>query len=250
MLADLPYRPIGPVAVSPDNRLIAIMTDSLLVLHTDTYEIVFHHPSLVRQGAFSDDSRTLSCVTADPDNAVLAVALRPDTSIVERILVAGGQPTKVIPAMNGQRLLVYLEEQPMISRLAVIDRLAGAEVYSERIFPGEGDVVSAANWDRAVYTNSGDPDRIEGSSSFKIFDIGANEPVEEILTRRTDVPPALRPCPVGQVQITPDHRWLIGLSAAEPQQLFLYDLDNERFADWRAFGDDVRLTHLSVQARP
>ncbi len=249
VVADLPYPPTGPVAVSPDNRLVAIMTDSLLVLRTDTYAVLFHHPTAVRQGAFSDDSRTLCCTAGDSADVVLVVGFDSDTPTVEQIPIEGGHPSKAIPVMNGRRILVYLTEQPMLSRLAVIDRLAGDEIYSEHIFPGEGDIISAAGWDRAIYTNSGSPRRIEGSSSFKIFAINDNQPIEEVNTRRhgSGSPHGF---PVGPVQVTPDHRWLIALSATEPPQLLLYDLENEQFADWQLFGDDAQLRHLSVQLQP
>lgn len=250
VIADLPYKPTGPVAVSPDNRLVAVMSDSLLVLRSDTYDVVFSYPTPVRQGAFSEDSHTLSCAPADSSGTVLVVQFDRESPVVEQIEIEGGRPGTAIPVMNGQRILVYLEEEPMLSRLAVIDRLAGDEIYSERIFPGEGDIVSTAGWDRAIYTNSGDPYRIEGSSSFKIFDIAANRPVDEIITRRQNVSSEFRPCPVGPVQITPDRRWLIALSRSEPQQLFLYDLQKEQFADWQEFDDDVRIKHLSVQLQP
>lgn len=245
----LPYRPRGPVAVSPDNQLVAILGDSLVVVRSSDYAVVFREATPVWSGAFADDSRILACAGDPSSSEILVVDLGSAEGVVERITLEEGSPQAAIPVMGGERILVYVKNEDLLYRLAVIDRLSSKEVYTEYIYPGSGYMAGAAGWDRAVYTNSGRPNNPEGSSSFKIFDIDANEPVAEVNTRRfidDSVPEAF---PVGPVVVTPDHRWLVALNAPVANELLLYDLKNGEFTDWRQLGQGRTFQGLSVQAQ-
>lgn len=248
--AELPYAPHGPIVVSPDNRLVAVTGDSLVVLRLPDYHPVFVDTSTVRTGAFADNSRTLYCLGPEGSNWILTVALSDRSSETARITLSEGSPVQVVPDPDGERLFVQLEIQDLLDRVAVLDLRSNAEMYSEFIFPGDGGLARSPGWNRVVYTNSGRKGGPEGSSSFKIFDITANRPVEEVNTRRfvnDTIPVAF---PVGPAVITPDHHWLIALDAPEGRQLLLYDLDREEFVDWIPLGDSCMVTSLAMQLRP
>ncbi|HOD65851.1 MAG TPA: hypothetical protein PKW75_09225 [candidate division Zixibacteria bacterium] len=249
-IAELPYRPGGPVAVSPDGRLVAVVGDSVVVLAAADHRPIHVDTGAVRVAGFTHDSRALYCVDSPESRSIRIIRFSPEGAMAERIKFSDGFPTQVWSDPDGERLFVRIRMQDLLDRVAVVDLLSGAELYSEFIFPGDGIVAGAPGWPWLVYTNSGREGGPEGSSSFKIFDLAANRPVREVRTRRfvNDSTPAA--FPVGQAVVTPDGRKMVALDAPEGRQLLVYDLQSDRFLDWLPLGEEAAVAALSVQLRP
>jgi len=235
-VAELLYPTTGPVQVSPDNNLVAIFGDSLVILRTSDYQVVFRDTTDVSRGQFTDDSQALYCVGYPPNYYALLIGLgETDTTIVRKAF-PNGFPIWVAPADNGAKLLAYLRMADFFYRFVVWDMAADSEVFVEDIYPGDGEIVTAPGWPYAVYTNHGRLIGPPGESAFKLFNIGANQIAMTVSTQDAIADSMPHFFPVGSSVVTPDHRWLVMLNAIGPSQVLLYDLRNRRYIDWINLG--------------
>lgn len=259
LVAETPYDVV--VAVSPNNEYVAVCTDSLLVLRTSDYSVVFHDSlrAFMTHTWFSTNSDTLYTVyTASRQNAeVMKVTFTDNTGeVVERKpvdpLATGCQ---IIPTPDGSKWLVYGNVGPYWTYIfKVYDFAVDSIIFSEIQRPGGGKMAMTPDGRYAFYGNPGtiSPPLPPPDTSFTVFDIEANA-IDRIvpIQRRINGIEAPYPYFIGQMVVTPDGRWLVMLSGVFPNQLIVYDLKKEEWVDYYNFGcHNISLSYLTVQIAP
>lgn len=253
IITELPYEAKGGVAVSPDGQLVAILGDDLYILNTSDYSLVFHDTSKVLNGVFSSDGRSLYC-TADQTGTGSYHAYKVDLEndfLVTREWFADGMVVRILPSVDQQKWFLYLCCSDFCSFFEVYDVECDSIIFSEFITPGGGYMALTPDGKYLFYTNPGG--LLFGPpppSSFTAFDVEANDIYQVISTAGIpDCMPMPEYFPVGEIAITPDGRWLIGLGAVGCGGPFLLNINTMEIEDC-FFWNGKALICLTCQNSP
>ena len=251
LIAELPYRPHTPVAVSPDNQLVAITGDDLTILRTSDYSVVFSDTDKTENGCFSADGKRFYCAAGWSTNTV-GVVYKVDLSdslfAVDRLPIADGGVIHVVPSFDETKLFLYLNV-PGTYAFEVYDVMLDSIIFREFLVPGAGEIAVMLDGRYVVYTNPG----VSGTGppstgTFKIFDVVANEILAEVSAYDyVDSLPAL--IPPYTMAVSPEGRWLVllgGIQLAQ-QAIYLYDFERQELVDYKYLGRNIVLTNPTVQ---
>ena len=252
LVVELPYGPDSPVAVSPDNQLVAITGSDLYILRTTDYQVIFHDTARTVRGWFSSDSKTFYCTAAGgsehPSSAYKLDLADSAFSITKRLFSDGGV-MQIVPTVDESRWLLYLIAGTYLYAFEVYDVLADSIVFAQGLSPGVGKIAIMPNGKYAFYGNPGSilmgP---PAPSEFTVFDIKNNR-IDEVVNTEAFID-SLTPYyfPVGSMVVTPDNRWLIAQDAVPPHSVLLYDIENRELVDYHTLGlSNVELGNLTVQ---
>lgn len=244
-IAELPYHSNSPVAVSPDNELIAVVGNDLQILRTSDYSVDFSDTSGVWSGRFSADSKTFYCLS----NGIYRLDLSNDSFPVVRKSFANRGVIHVVPSTDQTTWFLYHHlPSTFVYAFEVYDVALDSVLFSEVLVPGAGEIAITPDGRYAFYSNPGTlligP---PAPSEFTIFDI-RNNSVDEVV-ETSHVIDSLTPHMflVGSMAVTPDGKWLVLLDALPSHQLLLYDLERRSFVDYKFLGNDKDLMNLTVQ---
>lgn len=249
---ELTLVPKWPVAVSPDNRYMAIMGDDLNILRTSNYAVVFSDTDMTENGWFSSDSKRFYCAggwSPDMRGYVYTVDLSDNSFPVLRRPFAHGGVVHVVPTIDESKWLLYMNLPGLYtSAFEVYDVSLDSIVFSEVLVPGAGEIAITPDGRYAIYGNPGTI--MMGPpppSEFTIFDIQANTIESRVQT--IHVVDSLTPefFPVGSMAVTPDGKWLVILNALAPHRLLLYDIERRAFEDYIFTGNNKFFMNLTVQ---
>jgi len=244
--------PEWPIAVSPDNRYMAIMGDDLQIFRTSDCSLVFGDTDITENGWFSWDSKHFYCAggwSPGVPGYVYTMDLSDSTFPVLRRPFAHAGVVHVVPTIDESKWLLYMNPSGLYtSAFEVYDVALDSIIFSDVLVPGSGQIVITPDGRYAMYGNPGTimmgP---PAPSEFTIFDIERNE-ISEVVQTKGFVD-GLTPLffPVESMAITPDGRWLVALNGVAPHQLLLYDIERRCFADYIFLGNDKFLMNLTVQ---
>jgi hypothetical protein len=130
----------GGVAVSPDDRWIAISGNGLVVLNTRDYSVLFQDTGTMLNGVASTDSRYfLAGVDQAGGHFVYRLDLGRESPVVTRRRFPQ-EVWKVVPSPDNHRWYVYSTPSPSQANLYVYDVAADSIVKTLGISPGYGDL--------------------------------------------------------------------------------------------------------------
>ena len=252
VIAELQYEPDRPVAVSPDNQLVAITGDDLYILRTCDYAVVFSDTDRTENGYFSSDSRSFYCAagwSSDSRGVVYKVDLTDSLFPVTRRPFAEGGVVHVIPSMDESKWFLYLTVQTWISVFEVYDVFKDSIIFREGLTPGYGHIAISPDGKYAVYTNPGrsatDP---PAPPAFTVFDIESNA-IDTVVSDIDFFSDSTWVAHPNWLAITPDSQWLAILGGSLALRvLYLYDIQKGQLVhreDWGGSGHTF--TNLSVQ---
>ncbi|MFH1688476.1 MAG: hypothetical protein ABIE70_13270 [bacterium] len=248
LVAELPYDPRRSVAVSPDGRYVAIPGDSLWILRTSDYTLVYLDTLETGAGRFSADSRHYYTVASHVRKyGPLDGSIQVTTKIFDQTAI-----TQVIPTPDEAKWLMYARLSPMYTwAFIVYEPASDSVIFMEILQPGAGYVAMTPDGHYAFY---GNPGTISFGPSptmdFRVFDVQSNA-IDCIVS--TEVVVDSMPVEwfaVGEMVVTPDGKWLVAMDtpAGPPHQLLAYDLTGAKFMDYRSFGThNVAITYLTAQ---
>ncbi len=242
----LPYQPDDQVAVSPDNRLVAIANGGLHLLSTSDYSVVFDDTVPVIHCRFSEDNQTLYCVRQGT-GSVYTVDLGDSTYPTSVTEVSDGLLHFAVPSVDERKLMLYARYDTFLFAFEVYDRLLDSTVFQDVLVPGFGQVEITPDGRFAIYTNPGrsgtDP---LPPGTFTIYDVETNTILDTVSTLEYELPPCI--CAPNMAAISPGGRWLIVIAGIQlaPQVLYLYDLEHDSLVHYHDFGTVV-LTNPTVQ---
>jgi DNA-binding beta-propeller fold protein YncE len=225
----------GHVAVSPDNRYLALQWDTLRILDTRDYSLVFMDTIPVGGGVFTATGNTFYAVRENrPDFESylykLDLAVSDPMPVVQVFEDANVQ--RVVPTPDEKKLLLLVYGPLFPIAFAVYDIAADSIVHEHGVYGGTHYIAVTPDGRYAFHGNpSGSPDGY-GRSEIVVFDIPANR-VDRVV--RTDffidsvTPPIFE---VGSMAITPDGRWLAALTAPAPYALLLFDIQQMSPVDY------------------
>jgi DNA-binding beta-propeller fold protein YncE len=251
LITELPYKPERPVAVSRDNKLVAITGKDLHILCTSNYSEIFSDTDYTYNGCFSNDSKTFYCGagwSTDTVGVVYKVNLSDNLHPVERRPMADGGVLQVVPSHDETRLYLYLGLNMWTSAFEVYDIAADSVVYSEILVPGAGQITLTPDGQYAVYTDPAatatDP---QPPGTFTIYDCTADT-VYRVVPTADYADSLCALCTPCTLTVTPDGRWLVLIAGSQMSQhaLFQYDMENEELVNYIGF-EFFQLTNPTVR---
>ena len=247
LVATLPYHSRDAVAVSRDDSLVAIMGDSLRILRTNDYSVVYFDTSKAREGFFSDDCRTLYYTGQSYFYTLRFLA---EDTVLTRKGFAGASVLQAIPTLDESIILLYLATGPFSSSVLAYDPVADTAVFEEFLSPGGGRLARTHEGAKAFYTNPGTMiGPTIGESSITVFDLLTNTIDHVVATNKfinDSTPYFVEP---GYMAITPDDRWLVAMNAITPQEIVAYDIVRDRMVDWHLLGYNKWFVNITVQSK-
>ncbi len=245
-VTELPYGSTQPVVVSPDNRLVAIASDSLVILHTSDYSIYFSDAvRLYGKHAFSWDSRIFYGVGKQypTERTFLYEAVfQPDGAAIVSHDSAREAVWCIRPVPDGSELILANG-----SHLAIYD-LSGDSLLSLNNPPFCGDEVAITSDGRYAFPNypyvSLGPQR----TLVDVFDIPSRRWVDSIDVRAfLDSVGEVNHYGFGGMAVTPDSRWLVVTGHPSAGRIHLFDLHRREIVDFRAFGWNQEFLSIGTQ---
>ncbi|MFH1686423.1 MAG: hypothetical protein ABIE70_02750 [bacterium] len=253
VLGDISVAVGDPVIVSPDGQYFAIAGPDLYIYSTDDLSVVFHDTSQVRHnGVFAADGQTFYGMWSAgplPGQYVYRLSLDSNPATTQTQYLIDGRPVQVLPTPDQSKWLLYKGGGGSGGFLAY-DALQNSVIFQHDLCPGLGEIVMTPDGRWAFYTNPGGGFYPLGESIIRMFDIENNRVVEEIVTNAHGDSTAPAHCPIQQMVVTPDGRYLVGLDYPGYNQLICYDITNRTLTDYRYFGANANISNLTVQLAP
>ncbi|MEW5795658.1 MAG: hypothetical protein AB1772_04785 [Candidatus Zixiibacteriota bacterium] len=245
LVAELPYGAWFGAAVSPDDRLLAIMGQDFYVLNTTDWSVVFSDTTRLHDGIFSSDSRTFYAGHVDGGEFYNSVAwvrpLDPDAQLQRYQLP--GPPMQIIPTPSNRKLLAYL-----LHRFVVYDINLDSVTHETVLWPGAGYLAMAPEGKLAFFSNPSTPHGELGTNELYVFDVRANYVCDTVRIDRFLDSLTWPVWGVGSMVVTPDGRWLAALNASMgPRILFLYEIRQREAVYAHEFGYNHWFGNISVQ---
>jgi hypothetical protein len=227
LVSELPYPSRWPVAVSPDNQLVAVTGDDLHILRTSDYSVVFSDTDRTGNGWFSPDSKTFFCAAwGGGTGKAYAVNLADSTYPVTR--KAFGGVVHVKPSMDQTKWFLYCNGGGA-SAFKVYDVSADSIIFQQSLYPGYGEFAVSPDGKYVFYTNPGRTGTDVPKLEFTIFDVKANQ-VSKVVTDTAIFSDSGKwVAPPNLVAVTPDSRCLTILGGnMSVYMLFLYDIQTQQ----------------------
>lgn len=241
------------VLVSPDGRYLALLHYYLHIIDLNDYSVVYSDTvNWSGNGWFTADSRNLLCYINDTtDNYshvyVLEVTFGDTISVVRHEFVFGA-PARITatPDYHKWIMLMYLGSD--LYRFQVYDRDLDSVIFHTDFCPA-GDLEITPDGSKAVYSYSrpgiNKPICLD-KEYISLFDVDGNRVEENIYTYIDSLHMV---GPVGDMVITPNGRYVVGLSTIFGQ-IFQYDLIRREVVARFQFGDACILFSPVCQCKP
>ncbi len=248
VIDELPYE--LPIAVSPDNQLLAVRGEGVRILKTSDYSEVFHDTVIVWRGTFSSDSHRFYGATSE--GQVYRIELSDTLVTVNAKSFANGGVRQVVPSWDESKWFLYLQVSSGLFRFDIYDVFGDSIVYTAWLSPGYGELELTPDGKYVFYTNPGRENTAAGSPWIGVHDVERRRIHTMITTAGILDPPNDYGIPVSDVCITPDGRWLVAVaSGAFSGYPFLLTLDvrTMQFVKHIKFGGNRNFRGLTCQSR-
>jgi hypothetical protein len=242
------------VLVSPDGRYLALLHYYLHIIDLNDYSVVYSDTvNCSGNGWFTADSRHLLCYINDTVDQysriyVLEVSFG-DTISAVRHEFAFGAPGRVVATPDYRKWIMLMFLGDDTYRFQVYDRGLDSIIFHTDFCPG-GDLDITPGGHKVVYSYSrpgiSKPPICLDREYITLFDVVGNEVEDDVYTY-TDSLQMVRA--VGDIVITPDGRYVVGLSIILGQ-IFQYDLIRREVAARLQFGDAHILFSPVCQRKP
>jgi hypothetical protein len=260
VVADLPYRIWDKAAVSSDGRYVALPGQySLVVLETEGYTEVlrdtvrtsFHAPIFSEDGAW-----VYFAANKDMASATMAYKL----SLIEGVPleykdfspgVTHLTVTDISPSPDDSLWTIIAASSGSDFHLLLYQPQTDSTVLDYYLTPGRCQVVSTNDGRYSFVTNAnilvGLPGVPEPPYAFYVVDMAQHQVVAEISTIfETSEGDTVR-CPTHEICVTPDNRWLLGLSHEGNNLLFVFDIESMSMHKVIELGGNRELFGLTCQ---
>ena len=223
----------GGVAISPDNKYLAMFGNDLRILRTSDYSVVFQDTTDTPFGGFySRSSKTLYCaggpgvIKVDLSNNTYSFATKAFPNLVYL----------VVPSVDEDKWFLY-EKLPQLYTFAfeVYDLLLDSIIFQEILSPGAGDIEISPDGKFVFYTNPGTLQfGPPGASHITVYDVEMNS-----IYGRINTPSLVFDSLVVQhLAVSPDGRKLVGEAGAFGE-FVVVDLKKMVVTESYYFGNDT-----------
>ena len=252
VIDEIPYVAKNGIVASPDGQMLAIQADNLYIIDAVDYSLIYEDTSNLSAGLFTTDG-SVFYGGADETGSGSPHAYRLDLTdfSVTRQWFVGGVVRRVVPTSDDQKLLLYQSCGLDCAYFRVYDVLLDSLIFSDFIPPGSGELVVSSDDKRAYYSYPGSLISGPPPSEFTAFDIGSNSIYERVNTaNEMDCVPAPWWFPVGEIVLTPDNRWLVGLRASGAGGPFIFNTATMEFEDCISLTANIQRKFLTCQTLP
>ncbi len=245
---ELPYVTLSAVAVSNDNKLIAITGDTLRILRTSDYEIIYSDTtSETYRGIFSHDNSTFYCGILDSVNsgAVYKLELASPNFIKTTKSFENTGVRSIKPTHDETKWIIYSG-----LRYYIYDVAQDTFIFEGYLRAGWGSTALSADGKKVYITDPGPAGSLDWlDPAIIVFDIESNSIetiIDSILLFSDDSTWVTNP---NDVVITPDNKYLGVLGGATFLNVFLlFDLQTLEMIDKiKYYSNQYVLTPMTVQ---
>ena len=240
LISQIDIESSGGVAVSPDNKYVALLGDDLRILSTIDHSLIFQDTDDTQNGVFSSRSDKFYCAGGWAGGATLlpyvyCVDLSDTSYTVTRKTFSNGATVLVIPSIYDDKWFLYLTSGTFDCAFEVYDCILDSIIFSEYLTPGAGDIEISPDGKYVFYTNPGTilvgP---PGDGHITVYDIEKNEIHSRINTPSQVVAHSI----VQHLAISPDGRKLVG-EASYLGEFVVVDLRKMLVTESYYFGNDT-----------
>ena len=232
LVTELVYWHEYPVVVSPDNQFIALTGDTLFILRTSDYSLVFSEAIQTAHGRFSSDSKSFYCssqISPDSFHLVHKVDLSDNLFSVTRKAFPGRVIVHVVPSVDDSKWFLYSNVALWTSAFDVYDVIRDSIIFTHILVPGSGSIATTPDGRYVFYTSPGNtatnppPD-----FSFTIFDVNAND-IDTVIKDPDFFSDSTWFGAPTSMSVSADGKWL-GILGGQMSNVafYLYDIDNRK----------------------
>ena len=236
----LPYIAYDGILASPDGRVLAVGCDSLLVLSTADYSVLYHQSHYLGAAAFSRDSKRLYSITYD---TITVIDLSRDTTIKSQPNNLG-DIVKLRLSPDESRWYLYRYHGMYTFSFAVYDVALDSMVFVLGLTPGVGDLEVTPDDSYVFFTSPGGlafgppPQYSFGSYNVKTGQV-------TLFKFNSECTAAKDFYPMGELAVTPDGRWLTAVSGPCGGHVISFDIPNMAMSSFTCTGNNKCLVYLS-----
>ncbi len=250
IVQELPYKTGYAVAVSPDNKLIAITGDTLRILRTSDYQVIYSDTLTTYRGIFSKDNLTFFCGFYDSVNSGSAYILTINET--QFIKTTKSFPDRsvgtLIPTSDKTKWILYNLIGSYCAAFDIYDIALDSIIFTDTLCPGGGTATLSADEKKVYYTAPGSPFQGANSPFIKVFDLETNM-IETIIDSTIFYADSFAWALPNDVIATPDNRYLGVLNGVMALSVFhLIDLQTLTVVDRRDYGPNgYGFTQMTMQ---
>lgn len=240
LLASLPFSGNRGVAVSANNRLVAINGPDLYILKTSDYSVYYHDTLGSSGGQFSADSRSYYCLSNGGVTKIdFGDSIRQSTKVFP-----GGTIIMVAPSIDENRLFLYRMYSEYVYSLSVYDVEEDSVVFDQAMPPGGGQIVVDPTGKYAYVSAPGSILlQIPGPSGFFVFDIAGNRMVDTVNTRDS----AHAFMPIDGLAVAPNGKLLVAAEGLWGRAFVTCDLDSMAVKKYYKLSVPVSMAAVTCQ---
>ena len=246
-VTELHYTTTDVIVSSPDNRMIAILGDTLRILRASDYQIIYSDSGLTYSGIFSNDSKEFYCGYRDTSSFYIVykldIANEQFSKSTKQILDRGIVSVK--PTLDKSKWLLHDSYG-----FEVYDVAQDSIVFQDRLLNGYGNTALTKDGKKVFCTDPGRP----GNPStvdpiIKVYDVEnyrIDKILDSLLLFSDDSSWLSNP---KDLVITPDNKYVAVLGGATNYNVFfLFDVNTYELVDRINYlSNQYTLTNLGVQ---
>ena len=241
----LPFNSV--VAVSPNNQFMAVLDsgyNGFSIVRASDYSVIFQDTVAVGfSGTFTQDSRRFY-------GGGVVVDLNVAPSVIRRWSCPFGRLDYLIPSKDESVWYLMVKVSLFFDfQFLVYDPNADSVLFNHYLTPGLGEIKLAPD-SRVLFTNPGTGPIAIGPHPppfFHVYDPETNSANDTIWA--TGVCSLVEASPIGELVITPDGRWLVGIHPGFGE-ILTFNLESMQLAKCFSLGHGHSLSDLSCQQIP
>jgi hypothetical protein len=245
---------VRQVVVSPDGELVAFLVAELKIFRTSDFLPVFHDTVNIYNGRFAKNSHTLFASVWDDENLrfnAYWVKLQDENQITIKMFPSDAlafSTAGVVPSVDEDKLFLYMKFNSYDYLFSVYDVTSDSIIYNDYLTPGLGYIYPTSDGKLVFYTNPGGfISGVPPSYSFCVYDVETNQFLKEINARLVFNETDTVYCPTHDLYITPDDKWVVGLSFFGHDAIFALNTETMEIEKKHALGGNRWLSGLSGQ---
>ena len=255
ILRQLLYPDIHYIAVSGDGTMIALMGDSLEILRTEDYSLVYRDPVPVAKGTFSENCQRFYYAGREGVyNAACIVSLDSSLEKTCRLITSPTHTENVwqfAPSKDETKWFTYSQIGSETWLFGVIDLPTDFSIFLHVLVPGQGEFEVTPDEQYIFYTNPGGM-FAEWPPPFQVYvyEVAQNRLADSIGTLWVENDSIIEFLTGGDLAITPDGKWLIALSRYGGRAIIVIDAATLEVVRYVDLGGSPYLLSATCQMRP
>lgn len=219
----LPY--LAPVAVSPNNQLIAVLDSALAlsILNTWDYSELFHDTTSFGSGGGAFSSNSQRFYGAPEAGGVYILDLSDPQFPVTRITPPFGSVKDLAPSPDESKVFLYLQRL-YYGAFAVYVLATDSLIFTDTLRPGFGELEPTPDGRYVFYTNPGHMLNVTGPPWLTVYDVERNAIHKQITTAGVLEEPYGFGVPLEEICVTPDGRWVVALAVNSYDFVIAFDV--------------------------